>query len=279
VSGLVSGRDSGIVEDMSEPTEPTDGTVAGTPGKNPHPQDTPQGDSPFAGGTFGLGEQAELVERLSVALHDAYEDAAQAHGWITQETSRVPWRDVPEPCREATRAAVGAVLDALDGATVDGFGEDGIPAWLYWREKFLVADAERAHLEAEARELGRLRVMAADPDVPDPAVRMMVRTRVLTPRVLSDGDVLRGQEVQAILDRGQDRGQDREVAAEGRFTPHGRNPATLELGPGDLRKLRGDRCGGTLLLAGEHHSCQETAGHSGPCTSPGAVWFGLGGGE
>lgn len=55
----------------------------------------------------------QLVERLCVAQHDAYEAAATREGWETQAASRKPWSDVPEANRATMRASVGAVLDLL----------------------------------------------------------------------------------------------------------------------------------------------------------------------
>ena len=52
------------------------------------------------------------VERLCEVMHDAYETAAVASGWATQERSRVPWTDVPEANKITMRAAVQALLDA-----------------------------------------------------------------------------------------------------------------------------------------------------------------------
>lgn len=51
------------------------------------------------------------VERLCEVMHDAYETAAAGAGWETQESSRKPWADVPEPNRITMRAAVRALLE------------------------------------------------------------------------------------------------------------------------------------------------------------------------
>ena len=56
------------------------------------------------------------VERLCEVMHDAYETAAVASGWATQERSRVPWTDVPEANKITMRAAVQALLDAYESA-------------------------------------------------------------------------------------------------------------------------------------------------------------------
>ena len=52
------------------------------------------------------------VERLCEAMHVAYERAAAGAGWETQQASRKPWADVPEPNRVTMRAAVRALLAA-----------------------------------------------------------------------------------------------------------------------------------------------------------------------
>jgi hypothetical protein len=56
----------------------------------------------------------DLIERLCERMHDAYEAAAAREGWKTQDASRVPWATVPEANKRTMRAAVKALLDALD---------------------------------------------------------------------------------------------------------------------------------------------------------------------
>lgn len=56
------------------------------------------------------------VERACEVMHDAYEKAADFHGWETNPASRKPWADVPESNKATMRAAVRALLDHLDGA-------------------------------------------------------------------------------------------------------------------------------------------------------------------
>ena len=58
------------------------------------------------------GEAAteDVIEQAAEVMHDAYEDAAKAEGWETQERSRKPWSDVPEANKATMRAAVRAVV-------------------------------------------------------------------------------------------------------------------------------------------------------------------------
>lgn len=56
------------------------------------------------------------VERACEVMHDAYEKAADFHGWETNPASRKPWADVPEANKATMRAAVSALLNHLDGA-------------------------------------------------------------------------------------------------------------------------------------------------------------------
>ena len=57
-------------------------------------------------------EQYELVERLCIIMHDAYEQAAIETGWTTQARSRKPWTLVPEENKATMRVAVTALLDS-----------------------------------------------------------------------------------------------------------------------------------------------------------------------
>lgn len=54
------------------------------------------------------------VERYCELMHDAYERAARGAGWETQAASRKPWSDVPEANKATMRAAVAALLTAID---------------------------------------------------------------------------------------------------------------------------------------------------------------------
>lgn len=56
----------------------------------------------------------ERVERICEVMHDAYEEAAVREGWSTQEASRKPWSDVPEPNKRTMRYAVRAALGAAE---------------------------------------------------------------------------------------------------------------------------------------------------------------------
>lgn len=55
----------------------------------------------------------EVLEDLCEVSHNEYETQAVIHGWKTQDASRVPWRDVPEPNRETVRASLTAVIRAM----------------------------------------------------------------------------------------------------------------------------------------------------------------------
>lgn len=52
----------------------------------------------------------ELEEACRI-LHEAYEAAAQQHGWETQARSQVAWPEVPEENKRTMRVAVAALLD------------------------------------------------------------------------------------------------------------------------------------------------------------------------
>jgi len=54
------------------------------------------------------------IEQACEIMHDAYEKAAVGAGWETQASSRKPWADVPEANKVTMRAAVGALMKALD---------------------------------------------------------------------------------------------------------------------------------------------------------------------
>jgi hypothetical protein len=54
------------------------------------------------------------IEEACEIMHDAYEKAAVGAGRETQQASRKPWADVPEPNKVTMRAAVQALMDALE---------------------------------------------------------------------------------------------------------------------------------------------------------------------
>jgi hypothetical protein len=54
------------------------------------------------------------VEQACQVMHDAYEKAAVGAGWETNPASRKPWADVPEANKVTMRAAVGALLAAIE---------------------------------------------------------------------------------------------------------------------------------------------------------------------
>lgn len=54
-----------------------------------------------------------IVDRLCVVMHNAYEEAAIANGWATQESTRVPWNELPQANRDTMRASVRALLSFL----------------------------------------------------------------------------------------------------------------------------------------------------------------------
>lgn len=56
----------------------------------------------------------QRIEHYCEVMHDAYEKAAVGAGWETQQASRKPWVDVPEANKATMRAAVAALLDAVD---------------------------------------------------------------------------------------------------------------------------------------------------------------------
>lgn len=58
------------------------------------------------------------IDRCCEVMHDAYEAAAVQAGWATQQRSRVPWSQVPEPNKQTMRAAVIALIDHLEAGTV-----------------------------------------------------------------------------------------------------------------------------------------------------------------
>lgn len=61
-------------------------------------------------GVSALVHDLGQVEHLAEVMHDAYEAAATGFGWKTQAASAVPWAQVPEANRAATRAGLRAVL-------------------------------------------------------------------------------------------------------------------------------------------------------------------------
>lgn len=71
--------------------------------------------STLAGQILGTGRltRPELVERLCLVMHNAYEAAAEREGWQTQERSRKPWAEVPDANKATMRIAVAAMLHEL----------------------------------------------------------------------------------------------------------------------------------------------------------------------
>jgi len=57
-------------------------------------------------------------------MHDAYEAAAERHGWSTQARSRKPWADVPEANKATMREAVAAVLPVVRQQIADEIESD-----------------------------------------------------------------------------------------------------------------------------------------------------------
>jgi len=64
-----------------------------------------------------MGEQIEtesnLVERVAIAMHDAYEEAAKIEGWKTQECCRVPFDKLPAANKRTMYASAKAAMDLL----------------------------------------------------------------------------------------------------------------------------------------------------------------------
>lgn len=54
-----------------------------------------------------------VLDSACAFLHDAYEKAAEKHGWETNHRSRVPWSDVPSENKATMREAVAEFLDEL----------------------------------------------------------------------------------------------------------------------------------------------------------------------
>lgn len=54
------------------------------------------------------------LDLLCAIAHLSYEMAAKDAGWETQKASRVAWDDLPEPNKQAMRAAISAVCDEID---------------------------------------------------------------------------------------------------------------------------------------------------------------------
>lgn len=71
--------------------------------------------STLAGLLLGTGRltRPELVERLCLTMHNAYEEAAVREGWQTQERSRKPWAEVPDANKATMRVAVRAMLHEI----------------------------------------------------------------------------------------------------------------------------------------------------------------------
>ena len=61
-----------------------------------------------------------LRDVLPKRLHNAYEQLAPLHGYVTRPESAVPWEQVPEPNRTLMIAAVSLALDAAPTIRCDG---------------------------------------------------------------------------------------------------------------------------------------------------------------
>ena len=70
-------------------------------------------------------KRSERIEHYCELMHDAYERAAVGAGWETQQASRKPWADVPEANKATMRAAVAALLDAVEGEISQRLAECG----------------------------------------------------------------------------------------------------------------------------------------------------------
>lgn len=90
------------------------------------------------------------VEHACEVMHDAYEAAAVAAGWETQERSRKQWAEVPEANKVTMRVAVSAVLALLATApTVEQVRQEE-------RERIAAAiRAAGAQIESAQREVHR----------------------------------------------------------------------------------------------------------------------------
>ena len=56
---------------------------------------------------------ARTIDELCELAHEVYETAASAHGWETQERSRVAWADLPEENKAAMRAMMTVLRDEI----------------------------------------------------------------------------------------------------------------------------------------------------------------------
>lgn len=52
----------------------------------------------------------DTIDAIAKAFHDAYEAQADAHGWKPQESTRVPYEELPKANRELMRAVVAEVF-------------------------------------------------------------------------------------------------------------------------------------------------------------------------
>jgi hypothetical protein len=53
-----------------------------------------------------------LADVIAAAFHDHYERLAPQHGYVTRESSRRAWGQVPETNRALMRATVRSLIDA-----------------------------------------------------------------------------------------------------------------------------------------------------------------------
>jgi hypothetical protein len=100
----------------------------------------------------------ETAERVARAMHDAYEKAAVAFGWATQESCRVSFDDLPEANRMTMLASARAAIEAM--ASTDNVRKlelvtVGDGAWL---------DPDQLLEAAKGRNFGRLAIIAENPD-------------------------------------------------------------------------------------------------------------------
>lgn len=94
------------------------------------------------------------VEFYCEVMHDAYEAAAAGAGWETQQASRKPWSDVPEPNKATMRAAVRALLDAqgLDAAGIAALRAE-IKRLEWFEDDWKLNDGAQYQEHAEAERL------------------------------------------------------------------------------------------------------------------------------
>lgn len=60
------------------------------------------------------------AERIARAFHEVYEAEAEVWGWSTQDSSRVPWDDLPAANKTTMVSTVGLLL--VRGVIAEGPG-------------------------------------------------------------------------------------------------------------------------------------------------------------